>query len=363
MSSKSLSDIALEFPIGMGASKVGIATLETLAGGPPSVDIEAYFPGAKSAISFAVDLEDSNIPGFLDKSDRMSFEKDNLRVNAILSGISMWLARHLDELGHPSKAVISNGELVKGADGNILPEQVPPISHRYMAAASGVGYFGWSGNILTEHNGAMVLLGTVITSAELEPTAPLSEDVNYCDSCRLCLASCPADLMERKEMENVNLGGVNFPYSKKRPALRCSPYCTARTGMHKSGKWSTWSPGRDVVPKTDDISELSSFFMASFERGKAWPEEPGGGGFYIANPVRDKKIFTGCSTCQAVCHPDPDERKRRYKLLTTSGVVVQNPDGSLEAVPPEEADRRLAAMSPEVRALYEAPTEPIKMLD
>jgi hypothetical protein len=39
--------------------------------------------------------------------------------------------------------------------------------------------------------------------------------------------------------------------------------------------------------------------------------------------------------------------------LTTSGVVVQNEDGSLEAATPEEAEKRLAAMNPVRRALYE----------
>lgn len=64
-------------------------------------------------------------------------------------------------------------------------------------------------------------------------------------------------------------------------------------------------------------------------------------------------MWLTCNNCQLVCHPDPEERKRRHQLLTEGGVVVQNPDGSLEAVTPEEAENRLAAMSPEVRALYE----------
>jgi hypothetical protein len=40
-------------------------------------------------------------------------------------------------------------------------------------------------------------------------------------------------------------------------------------------------------------------------------------------------------------------------MLVESGVVVQNPDGTLEAVSPEEAKKRVASMSPEKRALYE----------
>jgi len=66
-----------------------------------------------------------------------------------------------------------------------------------------------------------------------------------------------------------------------------------------------------------------------------------------------RKINFTCGNCQLLCHPDRAERKRRYKLLTKSGVVVQHPDGSLEAVSPGVAKRHLAAMSPEQRACYE----------
>jgi hypothetical protein len=45
--------------------------------------------------------------------------------------------------------------------------------------------------------------------------------------------------------------------------------------------------------------------------------------------------------------------KKRYKLLTESSVIVQSPDGCLEALSPEEAIKSLEKMKPEVRALYE----------
>ena len=52
------------------------------------------------------------------------------------------------------------------------------------------------------------------------------------------------------------------------------------------------------------------------------------------------------------CHPDKDVRKKGYKLLIESGVIIQRPDSTLEAVSPEEADKRLEQMKPENRALY-----------
>jgi hypothetical protein len=65
------------------------------------------------------------------------------------------------------------------------------------------------------------------------------------------------------------------------------------------------------------------------------------------------KLWQTCGNCQLVCHPDKEERKRRHKMLTTSGVVVQHPDGRLEAMPPDGAASFVSAMDPETRALYE----------
>jgi hypothetical protein len=54
-----------------------------------------------------------------------------------------------------------------------------------------------------------------------------------------------------------------------------------------------------------------------------------------------------------VCHPDKKVRKRRYKMLIQSGVAVQQPDGTCEAVSPAEAKKRLGKMPREQRVLYE----------
>jgi hypothetical protein len=40
-----------------GVPLVGVSTTGTLAGGPPSTDLEYVLPGAKSAITFAVPLD------------------------------------------------------------------------------------------------------------------------------------------------------------------------------------------------------------------------------------------------------------------------------------------------------------------
>lgn len=56
------------------------------------------------------------------------------------------------------------------------------------------------------------------------------------------------------------------------------------------------------------------------------------------------------ASCQVICVLTLAEGKARFTMLRESGVVAQNQDGGLEAVTPEEAGKRLAAMGPERQA-------------
>jgi epoxyqueuosine reductase len=63
---------------------------------------------------------------------------------------------------------------------------------REAAARSGVGFYGKNTMLITRKHGSWVVLGTLVTSAELEPTPPLELD---CGSCRLCIDACPTDAL------------------------------------------------------------------------------------------------------------------------------------------------------------------------
>ena len=336
-----------EMALCLGAAAVGIATNETLAGGPPSVDLTYVLPEATSAVSFLVPLDQRYIEPYLGKKDRRSYERDNVRTNTLVSGISLEIACYLKQKGYPSAAQAAN--LVYRTDTHNGPhDEKPPISHRYLAVRSGSGHFGLSGNVITKDFGAAVILGSVVTTAELIPTDPLPEKANYCDGCRLCMASCASGFMSSDDMTTVRMGGYEFSYSKRRHHNRCDYVCGGFTGLHKSGEWSTWAPGRFPIPDKEE-----DFLPAIVEAAAAYTKRPEtqGGFFHFLMP--GNKINFTCNNCSLVCHPDKEIRKQRYKILTQSGVVVERPDGSLEAVSPEEATNRLEAMPPDQRALYE----------
>ena len=341
-----LSKTLIDFAMSEGACAAGIATLETLEGGPPSADLSYIRSDAKSAISFAVPLDEDLIISFLKKESRLPLERNVVYTNSVASGISLSLANFLELKGISSTSVPANLRY-RGEMPNGYYDLVPDISHRYLAVRSGVGCFGLSGNVITPTKGAAVILGCVVTTVDLTPTDPLPVAQNYCDSCGMCMASCASGFVDLRETVSVTLGGIEFSYAKRRDYHRCGYLCGGFTGLHPSGQWSTWSPGRFPIPQND-----GEFLQATLDAIKHWSQWPEiDGGFY--NPLLPWKTRMACAHCQLVCVPDKEERKHRHEFIAKAGVVVQNSNGSLEAVSPQEANQRLSSMPPEIRALYE----------
>lgn len=332
---------------GKGAVAVGIATTETLEGGPPSTDLSYVLPEAKSAIVFALPLDQIVIERYLKKEDMAAANIDNRRVNIMANGIALELSEFLMMKGLKSVPVAAN--IVYRKDTPKGPyDTKPPISHRYLAVRSGIGHFGLSGNIIMEKHGAATILASVVTEAELIPTGPLPQEDNYCDRCCLCMSACASGLMSPDEVTTITLGGIDFTYSKRRSYDRCVYVCGGFSGLHKSGKWSTWSPARFPIPENDEefMGALMNAIEPYVKRFKV------NYGFY--NPLMPGHLseFT-CGICQLICHPDKKVRQERYKMLANSGVIIQEPDGTLKAVSPREAEAYLEAMDQRTRTLYE----------
>ena len=61
------------------------------------------------------------------------------------------------------------------------------------AARAGIGFYGKNTLLITRRHGSWVVLGTLVTSADVEPSATLSLD---CGSCRLCIDACPTGALD-----------------------------------------------------------------------------------------------------------------------------------------------------------------------
>jgi epoxyqueuosine reductase len=64
---------------------------------------------------------------------------------------------------------------------------------REAAARAGVGFYGKNTMIITRRHGSWVVLGTLVTDVEIEPTPRLELD---CGECRLCIDACPTGALD-----------------------------------------------------------------------------------------------------------------------------------------------------------------------
>ncbi|MFL5983049.1 MAG: tRNA epoxyqueuosine(34) reductase QueG, partial [Gaiellaceae bacterium] len=64
---------------------------------------------------------------------------------------------------------------------------------REAAARSGVGFYGKNTMLITRKHGSWVVLGTLVTTAAVEPTPALDAG---CGTCTLCIDACPTNALD-----------------------------------------------------------------------------------------------------------------------------------------------------------------------
>jgi epoxyqueuosine reductase len=64
---------------------------------------------------------------------------------------------------------------------------------REAAVRAGVGFYGKNTMAITRRHGSWVVLGTLVTDVEIEPTPPLDAG---CGSCTLCIDACPTGALD-----------------------------------------------------------------------------------------------------------------------------------------------------------------------
>ncbi len=98
-----------------------------------------------------------------------------------------------------------------GGDYRVLVDENAHVD-REAAARAGLGFYGKNTMLITRRHGSWVVLGTLVTTALVEPTAPLDVD---CGSCTLCIEACPTDALDEPGILDAN---------------RCLSWSTQRSG-------------------------------------------------------------------------------------------------------------------------------------
>jgi epoxyqueuosine reductase len=145
---------------------------------PARAHPQVLWPAARSAILVGVSYAppDDSIALLEQKSDGIVSAYAARRdyhdvIKGKLKELAQWFARE------------------SGAEVKVFVDTAP-LMEKPLAQHAGLGWQGKHTNLVSREHGAWLLLGAILTSAELEADAP-HED--HCGSCRACLDVCPTD--------------------------------------------------------------------------------------------------------------------------------------------------------------------------
>ena len=144
----------------------------TMAQPEVSCHPEALFPGARTVVSAAHCYYAPEPP--------LEGGEGRLARYTWYDGYAV-LRERLDELGRRL-----------GGEYRVLVDANQHVD-REAAVRSGVGFYGKNTMLITRRHGSWVVLGTLVTSAKIEATAPLELD---CGSCTLCIEACPTGALD-----------------------------------------------------------------------------------------------------------------------------------------------------------------------
>ena len=316
----------------LGADLVGITNRDLLSDGPPSADPRYLLPSANSVISFSISLDRDIAQDFISKKKWRPHCENRKAIAQKLYTIGDKLAEQLRSEGYEAVNVDLNNNYrpeKAAADVTEMTEFHPDFSHRYAALAAGIGRLGWSGNLLTKEHGALVELGSVLTSASLKPDTPIPDKDHPCDRCKMCSLVCPVEMIQPKASSQITVAGVTETISRKRPNTCCWISCTGYEGLATSLTWSNWSPYRLGHPLPENREELNAL-CTSLQKADPQMQDVNNSFSNYREAIFDPDWFyyTVCGFCRSVCSPRREDRLANRKLIINSGTAALKFDGS-----------------------------------
>jgi epoxyqueuosine reductase QueG len=177
----------------LGIDWIGFCPAHALDGAPADTKPSLYLGGVRSVISIAYRLNYSAIQNLPASRSAYMLEHD-------------YANRHLDRAAHVIGRLLEGwGIAAVGFDagagfyheaGKAPDRFAADFSHKHAAAACGLGQFGLNNLLLSPTWGPRMRLTTVLTVAELEPSAVLEANPCLLGDCAACVRACPVRALD-----------------------------------------------------------------------------------------------------------------------------------------------------------------------
>ena len=224
------------------------------------IGLDNIVEGAKSAIVIGVRLLWAM--SRLKRADSREAHYTGELILTRVEEIAMELVWHLEEMGYPSMPVPASYSRSQQLD----QLEHGPVSLPHLAVAAGLGTLGFNQMLLTPQYGPRVVLGAVVTTAELTPDPRIETALCPGESCGRCMLACPGDAIGRWEM-NVE---------------KCRPFSSPYGYQFVRGHAQRIAEEQDSEQQLEMIRSKDTFMI--------WQ-----------SMLRGVGVLTGCTRCYDVC--------------------------------------------------------------
>lgn len=159
--------------ISKGASMVGFAELSSIP--------EHYRKGYKYGVSIVVAL-DPEIISQIEHGPTVEYCNEYKKTCDILDDLARYTAKFLEVCDYLAYPMLSNNLHVNQRRRKAY------LPHKTVAYLSGLGWIGKNSLFVTKEYGSAVKMATVLTNAELDVGAPISN--SKCGLCSKCVDAC-----------------------------------------------------------------------------------------------------------------------------------------------------------------------------
>lgn len=185
ITSKEVKDLVIK----LGADLCGIASVDRFSGTPEGFRPTDIFKSCRSVISYGKRTPVS----LVNSTTLIPYTEAGIIGMHEIDRIGLELSLHLEDNGTSSVLIPGNDPYeywdTEKTEGRGI------MSHKHAAQLAGLGVMGRSTLLINKKYGNMLLLGTLLVDAELEPDPVITE--SYCaPGCRRCIDSCPTKALD-----------------------------------------------------------------------------------------------------------------------------------------------------------------------
>jgi NAD-dependent dihydropyrimidine dehydrogenase PreA subunit len=246
-----------------GADDAGWVEIDRPEIADQKTDIFWLLPKAKTLISFVVRMNRDNIRTPARSIANLEFHHTTDETNEVARNI----VAALERIG---VRALNGGAAGFPMEADRWGSKMWVISHKPVAVAAGLGRMGIHRNVIHPTFGNFILLGTVVTDAEVsEYSQPI--DYNPCLECKLCVAACPTGAIGSDGSFNFSacythnyrefMGGFNDWVEKIADSTSALDYRKKVTGAETVSMWQSLSFGANykaayclsVCPAGEDV--------------------------------------------------------------------------------------------------------------